>query len=221
MSAAAVDVVLSLPPDSHPDVVRGEHIARDAVLLESARAPMRLAYDTIRVMEELARDVVNKEKLANAAQPRFEAVVARYFSTLDSLHKRRDALEKDVASRVVGDGRDPMGAEIRAHLKSRKDGGLTTATAAARKGDRRTVAAVLSAPAYLSGMSDEEHARFAALARELLEPDLVGLARDLGENIERVERGRVAFTERAATLMRAWRAPDDEVINRRLGRKVS
>ncbi|MCZ8131502.1 MAG: hypothetical protein O9284_09390 [Steroidobacteraceae bacterium] len=209
-------LVLTLPPDSHPENIRGEFLQKDPALLATAREAMSHAYAIAGAADDLARSVKDRAKLVPSLQPKFESAVGRFARAIDALGQRRAALEQEVTTRVVGDGRDPVHAEVRAHLKSQRDGGLSLAMNAARLGDRRTVAAVLSAPAYLSGMSPAEHAQFAAVAREMLEPEAVGLIKDIDMNAARVQKASVAFAERAAALIRAWRSGDDELIAKKL-----
>jgi hypothetical protein len=214
-----IPIVLTLPPSSHPEAIRGEFLDKDPQLVELARAPMKLAYETVGTIEPLAREVRDTNKLAQHAQPRFEQVVKRYAHTIDQLARRRESVAKEIDQRVVGTGVDPIHAEVRAHLKAQPDGGLTLAMKAARLGERRTVQAVLQAPAYLSGMSEDEHARFRAVAAETLEPELTGLARDLDANLARVQKASEAFTEHAVKLLNRWRSHDDDIISARLGKR--
>lgn len=215
---APTKVILSLPPDSHPDSIRGTYLARDESLLGSMRSAMQSMYDVYDKVNTLGSTVRDKQRLAREALPHVERVTSSVGKAIEQLRKRREALDKQLDEKIIGDGRDPVGAEIRSLLQRMPKGNAAIKVAdAARLGDRRTVAAALSAPAWVSGLDEQQRTTLRDVARKALEPDLHGLLGDLAANIERVERAHDVFMNRTAGLIRGWQSQDDALIAKALG----
>ena len=87
-----------------------------------------------------------------------QRLAQRWDTTISTLRRQVQALEADLAAPVAAKGSSTVATEIRAHLA-----GLPSAQrqklleAAVRDGDETTASAVLAAPAYLSGLSQEMH----------------------------------------------------------------
>jgi hypothetical protein len=211
-----VKLVLSLPPDSHPSVISRRYAERESVVGVAVEA-MEAGYSVFGTINELAGQVRDKARLAQQALPHVERAASKFGRAIDALRARRDALDKQLTEKIVGDGRDHVGGEIRAHLKSLKAAAVLKVADAARLGDRRTVAAALSAPAYLSGLDEKQQETLRGVVRQALEPDLTGVLADLDANLARVERANTVFLEKTAASIRAWRSQDDELIGKALG----
>ena len=215
---ATPKVILSLPPDSHPDCIRGTYINRDEGLLGLAKGAMQSMYEVYDKVNTLGMSVRDKSKLAREALPHIERVASKVGRSIEQLRARRVQLDKELHDKIVGDGRDHMGGEIRTFLRTLPRGDAVVKVAdAARVGDRQTVAAALSGPTYLSGMTPEQREVLRGLARNALEPDSTGLLADVDTNLARVEQAHEVFMTKTASHIREWQSQDDALISKALG----
>jgi hypothetical protein len=119
--------------------------------------------------------LVQSEELMSAAQKAFE----RLTPTIDRRVKELQTLQKTLGSRVdeaIDDKsrRTPEGlsiaASIRDHVKSLGKSRVMFVTSAIERGDLKTASAILAAPAYLSGLTDSEHAAIKSAAAHKFAP---------------------------------------------------
>lgn len=161
-----------------PLTIRGEHIEKDPRLLEAARAPLAAAKGLREQINKLIGTTTNRAELARAASAQMTRVTRHFDKAVPALETRRDALEKEIAAVITPGQHDPVGVEIRAHFKAQKEP-FAAAMKLVEGGDARTTAALLSAPAFLSGLNEEQQATVRAQARVKFAPELHGLATDL------------------------------------------
>lgn len=215
-----IRLVMSLPESSHPLTIRGEHITKHEALLGTARGAMESAYDVFGRVTELAQQFTREKRpqarLAEAALPHVERAVARFGQAIETLRARREATRVAIDKKLEGDGRDAVGGEIRSHI-AKSESPVTKLADLVRAGDRRSVAAVLSAPPFLSGLTPEQREQVRALAATSFEPDDHGLLGDLDANLGRLEAANNVFLTLSAKQLKAWRDDTDEVIRKKLG----
>lgn len=116
------------------------------------------------------------EELVQAVGKSEERVIGAVQRRYDELRRHREALNTrvanalDVPSRKTPEGLAVAGA-IWAHVKSLpSDKRMSFLTKAVEDGDKTTVAAVLHAPAYLSGMTDKQMATLRHRAAHVFAP---------------------------------------------------
>lgn len=206
---------LALPPSSIPDVISRRHAEREPVVGIGYDA-METGYGVFGTINELAAQVRDKPKLAAAVLPHVDRALAKFDKAIEAHDSRVAALDKHIADRVVGDGRDHVGGEIRQFLRESKTG-VTKVLDAARRGERRTVAAALSAPSFLSGITDEQREVLLDAARKVLEPESEDVLADLRMNRARLHTARETFLQKTAAFLKSWRSDDDALLAKSLG----
>lgn len=74
----------------------------------------------------------------------------------------------------------------------------------------------LSAPAYLSGLTDEQHALVRTFAAQTLAPEQTAQRAETAEALARVTRANEHFMERIGNQLREWRDDDAKIIQEAL-----
>lgn len=128
------------------------------------------------------------EELINAANTRMGKVTKLVDSRVATLEQQRAALEQKVQD-VLDDPslRSPFGAEVRGHFKAQKRS-FTAVADAIQSGDRLSVAEVLRAPAYLSGLSQKEHDTLRKLAAHQFAPVEARQAEAVAGMVDHIKR---------------------------------
>lgn len=83
-------------------------------------------------------------------------------------------------------------------------------------GDAATMSAVLSAPAYLSGLTDKNQAVLRLVAAAAVAPDMVAQRGETADALARVERATDHFMQTIASKLRDWRDEDAKIIQEAL-----
>ena len=118
------------------------------------------------------------------------------------------------------DRRDPVASEIRSFIRSKDAEGASVVTAAINAGDETTIKAVLSAPAYLSGLTPEVHAALRGMPEAKLAPRATARVKAATAAIEHLQGvGSSAFrrwtlaedTDRAASEAKLAKEASDAV----------
>jgi hypothetical protein len=205
------EVDLAAPLDHYPEIVRGTHIEKVPELLQLARTPLAGSRDLSARIKEAEPKVRDKAALAREVEPSVERLTRQYDDAVERLQKARDAKEREIDGILTPATADTAAAEIRAHFKGRGQQAFTELSALVRAGDRRATAAVLSSPAYLSGLTVEQQGILRTQARITLAPEQHGLSGDLEQAIERVRAAGAAFVMRVGGELHKWRRPDREI----------
>jgi hypothetical protein len=174
-----------VPVDIHPDVLIGHAKSLDVestigrYVLADGRTALTTAYTAIgslndavnsvkeasepngRVMKDGRKQLTFavSEELVNATEKSFTRAARGIDARVDSLNTHIKALNIRVNAALD----DPItktvvATEVRAHFKAMKpDQRISFAVAAIESGDKATIAALLSAPAYLSGLDAKSH----------------------------------------------------------------
>lgn len=88
-------------------------------------------------------------------------------------------------------GAGVVNGEIRSHAKSLKHEERTKLiTDALQKGDAKTCGAILGAPAYLSGLSEEQHKHYTRMYHEATQPELVSRLNVITQVKQKLEQSR-------------------------------
>jgi hypothetical protein len=97
----------------------------------------------------------------NHAEKRMTKVYASWSRAVDVLNNNIATMENDLYAPVESKASRTMATEIRQHFAGLKDGEKMNALRKAiESGDETTATAVLGAPSYLSGLSEEMHAEY-------------------------------------------------------------
>lgn len=98
----------------------------------------------------------------NHATKLMDKVYAKWSRTTDTLNANITAMEKDLYAPVESKASRTMATEIRQHFASLENDGkrMGALRKAIEAGDETTATAVLGAPSYLSGLSEELHAEY-------------------------------------------------------------
>jgi hypothetical protein len=200
---------LDISPDHDPLVIRGEHIAKDAKLLAAARAPLEQAKAMRTTINELIGTTANRAELARAAAARAESVTKSFDAAVPALTARRDAVEASITK--MFEPQCSAAGEIRQHFKSAPEG-YAAAAKLIESGDLRSVRAILGAPAYLSGLSQEQFATLKSHARLKFAPNEAGLSADLERAITTLNRVGSAVVAQVAGAIHTWGAADRDAV---------
>ncbi len=197
-----------LPLDAHPGAIKGG----DNPLLTPAKRASESLWDSWAKLRDTEKSVTDKSKLAPIAQKVVEKALATTDKALDSLRKNRELLTAKVNSVVSPKTGDPLGAEIRSHIKAQKSAFIFLA-AAVKSGDKRTLAAALNAPAYLSGLTTEQCSSLLALAQKTFCPEEVLLIENIDKAAARLSRTAEHISTTIAGRIRTWsNAADDDAL---------
>jgi hypothetical protein len=241
VAAETVPVSLMLPPDLHPSILRsGDDTARVA-LTEIYTTTVKIK-DTSRAIAEQNRPPLKhrrmtpEDKLEQAAWgkeqrgqqrellrksvPLIERAGAQADKALQAMAERVRAADDEVRKALVPRTPDsPMNSEIRAAVAARKHEAITVVIEAINAGQREVVAAVLGAPAMLTGLTPEQHATLAMLARKGLEPELQKKLEALQRDTRVLQRAREWFLGQMTEFAAKWTDPNASLIDKGLGLK--
>ncbi|MEN6427202.1 MAG: hypothetical protein ABFE13_17745 [Phycisphaerales bacterium] len=190
-----------LPADVHPGVVQNP-----SPLLNPARKALTITWDTWAKLTETEQAVADKRRFAPVAQQAAERALSAADKALSVLAESRTAVGKKIAAVVCPPTPDPLAAEIRAHFKAQPKGAGLFGTLGGfiTKGDRRTCAAIFNAPAYLSGLTDEQHATLIDIARRQWCPEDVAAMEAMTDAAGRVKRAVDFITSNLAPFVKEW-----------------
>lgn len=205
-------VRLDIPPDHHPDVVKG-----DSPGAETGRAALSALYGTYGKINDTANRTTDMGRLAAAAQPFAEKAIDGAAKAMGTLEDRIAHYDAEIATAIAPKGSDTTAAEIRAHWSGRMEGGggaksLSALVTAVRGGDTLTTSAVLSVPAYLSGLSDEQQGMIRLQAAEAVAPEHVKYRAEAEAALAKVRRATEHFTTEVGAKLREWRDEDQRII---------
>jgi hypothetical protein len=202
---------LDIPPDLHPEVIRGNHIECHSDVLNTARGAMSNLYGVWAKINDIAGRVDNKALLASKAQD----VIGQALEATDrqraELLKRREYVARRVERTIRPPQQDPAASEIRQCLRQQKNPSMQLSNLV-KQGDRRSVAAALSAPPYLSGLSQEQQQAVEQQARHAFAPDEQGLMEDIDSAVWQIDHAASKFRDELGSQIAAWRNKDHELL---------
>ncbi len=117
---------------------------------------------------------------------------------------------------VTAQKNNPQAAEVRAHWRGQKKSPLLELSKIFQTGEILTISAVLSAPAYLSGLGEKHQGELRKLAATILVPDKVNAREETDAAIQHVERATDNFAKTMAANLNEWRDRDAELIEETL-----
>jgi hypothetical protein len=178
-----MEIYTHVPADLHPDVIKGIEGYDDEIHPHVAPAITALStvYEGLHAIHT-AREAADKNPTWNEASKVIQTadfadkVVQRAAKQVDSIvgsmRKTVDALEAELSAPLdQAAGSRPINSEIRAFVKGLKaDERMKWFSNALRNGDTLSLVAVLGAPSYLSGMTDEMKAAHVRHYHETMNP---------------------------------------------------
>lgn len=140
----------------------------DAIAAWEAVSPKQ----TTLVRGRVAEVSLPSKDLITAAERAFEGTAKIVDQQTANLNRHVNALETRVASALTDPySKTPIGAEIRQHVKGLKaDERMGFVRSLITSGKKSDVAAILDAPSYLSGLSDETHGLIRDMAADAFAP---------------------------------------------------
>lgn len=153
--------VVEVPIDHNPDSVIGEGPAA-----QQAKSAMVSIWQTWNAVKAAAEDPDTPlDTLARVAAQAVERGLAQADRAAGAITDNINALEASIEADVCPRQPDMLAAEIRSYWRTevgerdgRTNNGKLDVMMRAVKGDKRTSAAILAAPPYLSGLDNDAHA---------------------------------------------------------------
>lgn len=201
-----VVIRLDIPPSSHPGTIQGE--TPGAAL---GRTALEGIYNTFGKINDIAGQVQSKELLAVSAQPHIEKTIASASKTLTRLASQADHMSGEIASDITAQKGSPQAAEIRKYWGDKKTPMLDLSKLF-QAGDALTISAVLSAPSYLSGVTEKQQGELRSLAASVLVPDKVNALKETADAIAKVQRATTHFSSVMAENINTWQNRDAKLI---------
>ncbi|TPO07133.1 hypothetical protein [Mesorhizobium sp. B1-1-5] len=146
-----------LAPEFQTEAAKADTVvAQMAGMHDVLRTGLEGLQRTLRVQDPAMTEEANFLDLNRRTNGWIEAVANQATVASTQAKRTSEALDNDIRSKLeISEG--PRSNEIRSHFKAMKNGdGLSLALKAIEAGDKETTAAILSGPAYLSGLSDEQ-----------------------------------------------------------------
>lgn len=203
-------VRLDIPPDHHPAVVKG-----DSPGANLGRQALTGIYDAYGKINDTAARVQDKGRLASAAQPFAERAVQQAGRAITTLRSQVDHLDGEIAKAIAPPVEPNLAGQIRAHW-AQSSNALHGLKKAVENGDATTMSAVLSCPAYLSGLDEKQQGLLRTIAARAVAPDKVQQRTEAADALARVERATEHFMETIAGRLREWRDEDAKIIQEAL-----
>lgn len=201
---------LDIPPDHHPAVLKGKSPGANL-----GRAALTSIYEAYGKINDTAARVSDKGRLASAAQPFAEHAVQSAGRAMTTLRSQIAHLDGEIATALKPPVEPNLAGQVRAHW-AQSGKALQGVKAAIDDGDMTTMSAVLSAPAYLSGLTDENQAVLRLVAAAAVAPDMVARRGEAADALERVERATDHFMQTIAGRLNEWRDDDAKIIQEAL-----
>lgn len=188
------------PLDLHPGTTSYAPVAEGLASLAEASATINSALGSVRDHTKLASAVRTKSAAAlRTAQQRFK----------EAQSDSQGATSK--ISEIVNKHRPEFAQEVRAHVAASK-----SPTDTVRKmvfaGDTESVGAVLRAPAFLSGLTDEQQFILRTYAKSRFCPELAQREAEIDKGIALLERAISRFSEETSRLDRRLGSTDEAII---------
>lgn len=211
MTTDTLPVRIDIPPDAHPGVIRG-----DTQGSQLARAVLTDLYSTTAKINDTAKQVEDRARLAAAAAPIAEKVTRRAGEALATLAARQEAIQGQIEKAITPRGCPTTAAQIRSHFAGQGAAASQEAMKAVRSGCQATAAAILSAPAYLSGLNENSYSLLRKAASEQFAPELVNELIETRAAHTKVDRAANSFVDQIGPRLRSWADTTDQAIKKGL-----
>lgn len=195
---------IDIPPDHHPETLKGESHGTQA-----GKSALTHIYEAYGKINDAAKSVQDKGRLATRAQPFAEAAIRKADDSLVVLRGQQKHLKSEIDGLVKPSLPAQLAAEIRSYWASQKDT-ATKAMQLIKAGDINTTAAILTGPAYLSGLDDEMQATLFDIATDTFASVQKQALNETDAALAKVERALDHFSQTMAGNIREWRDKDHQ-----------
>ncbi len=195
---------IDIPADHHPGMLKGDSLGTGI-----GREALAHIYDAYGKINDVARAVEDKGRLATRVQPFAETAIAKADTLLGKLRALDTHLRKAVNEALSPVQVPNERSDIRSFWRSRKSP-FTELVPLVDAGDMATIGAVLSGPAYLSGLTAEQQGVLRERAEQVIRPDETAHLKEVRAATSRVERALSHFVDTMAGNLRSWRDDDQK-----------
>ena len=204
--AHGVVVRLDVPPSSHPAVIKG-----DTPGAKLGRSALTSLYDAYGKINDTAARVSDKSKLAVAAQPFAERAIHAAEQVTIKLTAQIAHHDASIAKALAVPVEPNLAGQIRSHFAANGKA-LQQVHKLIAEGDAVTMAAVLNAPSYLSGLDDKQQGVLRLEAAKRFAPDAVQAREESAAALGRVETAGAVFVSSVGDKLREWSNVESDII---------
>ena len=193
---------IEVPIDYDPRVIAGEGPSA-----QSARGAMNAMHGAwVKIRDAAADQSVELPRLAKAATGAMERALTAADGALSRIDTQVKALEREIANATQPPVEPNLAAEVRAYWRER---GWTNGLPQAVAADPRTASAVLSAPAYLSGLNDKQRAVIRTAAVQAHAAERQAALEEATAARDKLQRASSRMIELVVPRIRDWERPDN------------
>lgn len=194
---------VDIPLDHNPDAVIGEGPSSHA-----AKGAMMSIWTTWNAVKTAAEDRnTDLPALARVGQQAVERGLAAADKASAAIMSNLAALDREITSAIRPPVPDALSVEIRQYWRREGDEKLG-ALMSAIQSDTRTSSAVLSAPAYLSGLDDEQQENFRAVAVNAHAPERQADLEEAQRALAKVQAAAERVTQTLGPKITLWSNPE-------------
>lgn len=196
------DRKIEVPIDYDPRVIVGEGPSA-----QSARGAMNAMHGAwMKIRDAAADQSVELPRLAKAATGAMERALTAADGALSRIDTQVKALEREIANATQPPVEPNLAAEVRAYWRER---GWTNGLPQAVAADPRTSSAVLSAPAYLSGLDEKQRVVIRTAAVQAHAAERQAALEEATAARDKLQRASSRMIELVAPRIRDWERPDN------------
>lgn len=196
-----------MPIDFHMDALPADDNLNATAKGRSALDALWQAHEK---MMEAGHQVADKKKLADAIKPEVAKVAKRIKSEVDGLEAQIKHHDSEIRT-AIGSGLGGHTSEIRAHIKSLPEAERSRFLhLAIDAGNADVIKAVFAAPAFLSGLDENEtYFTLLSMAHEVVAPKAALERRTAMNAAERATRALSHFETAWNRALTSWASSDD------------
>lgn len=196
------DRKIEVPIDYDPRVIAGEGPSA-----QTARGALNTMHGAwMKIRDAAADQSVELPRLAKAATGAMERALTAADGALERIEKQVKAMEREIAAATQPPVEPSLAAEVRAYWRER---GWTNGLPQAVAADPRTSSAVLSAPAYLSGLDDKQREIIRMTAVKAHATERLAALEEATEARDKLQRASSRMIELVVPRIRDWERPDN------------
>ncbi|PPD29008.1 MAG: hypothetical protein CTY20_07830 [Hyphomicrobium sp.] len=201
-----VTIQEGIPTDLHPEGLLG-----DSEPVHAGKHALDAVYTTVGTILKTERDMglaerpnpILQAEIARLGMPHLEKTAATVGTTIDSVERTKQLAEAAISSALKAKDA-AIAAEVRTYLRSKEKGVVTELLTAARNGDVELVAAALSAPHYLSGLTAEQASELRNIAALTFAPGHSAMLDDCNRVLERLNRAQEYLVDWSRKAKSRW-----------------
>lgn len=198
--AKQVTLRLKIPSDAHPATLAGNGPSAD-----TGRAALASLYGALGTLldAEPKVPVEAQPELVGPARDLATRTIKSAAKAIDTLTGQQDHYQKQITAALTPKVSDVVQSEIRAHFKSRGKDAFTEIMGLLRAGNPAALP-VLSGPAFLSGLTDEQLGVLRTHAETSFAPDATAGRAEAEAALAKVKKETERFTATAGEKLKKW-----------------